>query len=180
MILGNELITGQHIVLGMFTPDDSVLFNDALLDEVFLMTLPGGAFRLFTHTEWYEKAIKPLSFEMGIYQQSDKQLIGVAGFGDLNWHARHASLFLAFADVGHWSNGFAVDAIQVLLRFAFMDTNLRRLYQYVPEDNPLLLNALHTANFVDEGHLRAFIYRDEKLHDVVVMGILRDEWRDVL
>ncbi|HXQ36514.1 MAG TPA: GNAT family protein, partial [Anaerolineales bacterium] len=75
-----------------------------------------------------------------------------------------------------WGRGYGTDVMKVILRYAFMEINLRRVTLSVFEYNPRAVRSYEKAGFVHEGRMRQFLNREGKRWDMLFMGILRDEW----
>jgi diamine N-acetyltransferase len=56
--------------------------------------------------------------------------------------------------------------------------NLHRIYLRVHADNLGAIKAYQAAGFVHEGVLRQDVYRNGEYLDVLVMAVLKSEWRD--
>ena len=69
-----------------------------------------------------------------------------------------------------------VDAMRIILRFAFTELNLRRVSLDVFEYNPRAIASYRKVGFVEEGRLRRFLHRDGRRWDLIFMGMLREEW----
>lgn len=76
----------------------------------------------------------------------------------------------------HWGQGYGRDAVRVLLRYAFRDRNLNRVWLDVLADNTRAIRAYRASGLVEEGRLRQHAWHDGAYKDVVVMGVLRDAW----
>lgn len=59
---------------------------------------------------------------------------------------------------------------------AFEFAKLRTLKLEVFSDNHSVVNLHRKAGFREEGVLRAFIEREDGLKDIIIMGMLREEW----
>jgi len=81
------------------------------------------------------------------------------------WLAAHA-----------WSFGFATEACRALIDFGFRDLQLARIYAQVLAGNRASLHVLDKLGMVGEGIKRQHVRKGQKLHDVVLYGLLRDEW----
>jgi len=81
------------------------------------------------------------------------------------WLAAHA-----------WNFGFATEACRALVDFGFRELGLARIYAQVLAGNRGSLNVLDKLGMVGEGIKRQHIRKGQKLHDVVLYGLLRDEW----
>ena len=77
----------------------------------------------------------------------------------------------------HRGKGYASEAIDLLLELAFDHMNLNRIYLRVFTENQPAIKCYDRCGFVREGVLRQDYYSYGEYHDVIMMGILRDEWR---
>lgn len=70
-------------------------------------------------------------------------------------------------------------AAQVLgLDIAFGAHGLERVWSQVLADNDAALRAQGAAGFRREGYLRNHLFKAGTFHDVVVLGVLSNEWKD--
>ncbi|MCH7511921.1 MAG: GNAT family N-acetyltransferase [Chloroflexi bacterium] len=74
----------------------------------------------------------------------------------------------------NWESGG--DAIVTLLRFAFHEMNLNRVWLHVFEFNERARASYKKCGFREEGRLRQHYYAEGRYWDVFVMAILRDEF----
>ena len=101
--------------------------------------------------------------------------------GNLALHGPHpehrsAVLGIVIGEKHYWSNGYGTDAIVTLLRFAFGEMNLHRVMLHVKEFNERGIACYKKCGFQIEGTLRQNYYGEGHYWDVVVMGVLRDEF----
>ena len=80
-------------------------------------------------------------------------------------------------DHDYWSHGYGTDAITTLLRYAFDEMNLHRVWLEVLDDNTRGIACYRKCGFVEEGRKRQDRYRSGSYHDTLVMGVLEDEFR---
>lgn len=80
--------------------------------------------------------------------------------------------------LGHpaWGRGFATEAARAAIDFGFAELGLARIYAHVLADNCASLRVLDKLGMVSEGVKRQHIHKARRLHDVVIYGLLRDEW----
>jgi diamine N-acetyltransferase len=76
----------------------------------------------------------------------------------------------------HRGKGYGSDAVRVLLAYAFRHRNLRKVCLDVLASNERAIRAYLACGFVQEGRLREQSWYDGRYDDLVVMGVLRDEW----
>jgi RimJ/RimL family protein N-acetyltransferase len=129
--------------------------------------------------KWMEEEsaeISPASHYFGIRTLEDDKLIGELGLDVVDWSGRDAFVGLGIGETEYWSKGYGTDVMNVLLRFAFMEINLRRVTLTVFEYNPRAIRSYEKAGFQHEGRKRLSLNREGKRWDELYMGILREEW----
>ncbi len=102
--------------------------------------------------------------------------IGFSGIFSIDWIARKAEFGIIIGDKQYWSRGYGGDATTATLSFAFDDLGLHRVYLNTYSYNPRAVRCYETCGFSHEGILRKARYRHGTYHDIVRMGILRDEF----
>lgn len=75
-----------------------------------------------------------------------------------------------------WGHGFATEAAQGAVDFGFRELGLARVYAQVLAGNRASLGVLDKLGMVNEGIKRQHVNKARRLHDVVLYGLLRDEW----
>ena len=103
--------------------------------------------------------------------------IGNVGLHGINWKDRHAELGIVIGDKEHWGQGYCGDAINTLLRLAFGEMNLHRVYLRVDADNTRGIRCYTKCGFQVEGTLRDAVFRGGAYHDQLLMSILRSEFQ---
>jgi RimJ/RimL family protein N-acetyltransferase len=79
-------------------------------------------------------------------------------------------------DTGHQDAGIGTETVMVLLRYAFRDLGLRRVWCDILADNRRSIRMCEKCGLREEGLLRQHYWYDGAYRDAVVMGILREEW----
>jgi ribosomal-protein-alanine N-acetyltransferase len=75
-----------------------------------------------------------------------------------------------------WGHGFATEAARAAVDFGFGELGLSRIYAQVIASNRASIGVLDKLGMVNEGVKRQHIFKARRLHDVVLYGLLRDEW----
>ena len=99
--------------------------------------------------------------------------VSLFAFDDL---ARHAEVGIAMIAEAR-GNGVGTAAVSQIVEFAFVRCNLRRLHLEVIASNLGAIRAYEKAGFVIEGHQRQHAWVRGGYEDIVVMGILRSDWK---
>lgn len=121
----------------------------------------------------------PNDFSNGVFfaiETKDGAHIGNTNLMEVQPEDRKAGLGIMIGDKDYWSNGYGTDAIVTLLRFAFGEMNLNRVWLHAFDFNERALACYRKCGFVEEGRLREHYYSMGRYWDVVVMGVLRDDF----
>jgi len=126
---------------------------------------------------WFERLQDDESRHLFAIETEDAEHIGNLGLEDLNWKDRSAQLGIAIGHKGHWGHGYGTDAVRTVLRFAFEELNLHRVWLTVHDDNPRAIRCYEKCGFRREGLDREARYSDGAYHDSFRMGILDYEFK---
>lgn len=77
---------------------------------------------------------------------------------------------------GFWDRAYGVDAITTLLRYLFLNKNAHRVELEVADYNERAIRCYSKCGFLEEGRKRKVYFSQGKFSDVVIMGILKDEY----
>ncbi|RPJ18725.1 MAG: N-acetyltransferase [Chloroflexi bacterium] len=123
--------------------------------------------------------MSPASYFFSIRTLAEDKLIGELGLDVVNWSGRDAFVGLGIGETEYWGKGYGTDVMNVLLRFAFTEINLRRVTLSVFEYNPRAIRSYEKAGFRHEGRKRRALNREGQRWDELYMGILREEWEEL-
>ena len=173
-MLSGDLVTLRAITLSDF----DVLFaleSDLTTWELRNATPPA----MLDRSAWEERMRTRLSGKDGTVRfgiEAEGSFVGscmLAGFDHL---ARHANVGISLAADAR-GRGFGTDALRLLVRFAFSRHNLHRLQLEVLAGNAAAVASYRKVGFVEEGRRRQHAWVDGHYEDDLIMGLLRDEWR---
>src|SRR5581483_953544 len=102
--------------------------------------------------------------------------IGNIDLRDIQPENRTAEIGIMIGEKEYWSRGYGADAVRTLARFAFRQMNLQRVHLRTYEYNERGQRAFQKAGMTVEGRLRRHIYMDGRYWDVILMGMLREEF----
>ncbi len=92
---------------------------------------------------------------------------------------RRAQLGWFIGDPDARGRGLGRAAQALGLDRAFREYDLVKIWSQVLADNDTALKAQAAAGFRREGYMRRHCFKAERFHDVVLLGILREEWAAV-
>ena len=181
-----DIFTGKFVRLSAFDPEEmSKAFTRWNLNSEYQRLLNSAPNRMQSAkstVKWMEKEIgelSPASYFFSIRTLADDKLIGELGLDVVNWSGRDAFVGLGIGETEYWSKGYGTDVMNVLLRFAFTEINLRRVTLTVFEYNPRAIRSYEKAGFRHEGRNRRLLNREGQRWDELYMGILREEWMEL-
>jgi len=105
------------------------------------------------------------------------KLIGSCGFSDIDRRNRSAEFGINIGEKDYWNRGYGTEAVRLLVKYGFNTLNLHRIFLRVFETNPRAVRAYEKAGFTHEVRYRQAEFRNGKYIDMLVMSILRDEFR---
>ncbi len=129
--------------------------------------------------EWFEKEFEKdgdFHFFFTIRSLEGDQLIGFIGLFGVQWNHGSAWVGIGLGERDYWGKGYGTDAMRVILCYAFRELNLYRVNLDVFEYNPRAVRSYEKAGFKIEGREPRSVLRDGQRYDMILMGILRDEW----
>lgn len=105
-----------------------------------------------------------------------EKLIGSIGFTYFDWIAMKT-------EIGYWidrtdeGKGIVTQACRLLVAFAFSELDMNRIEIRCAVSNLRSSAIPKRLGFTREGLLRQSEYRDGRLHDFEIYGLLRSEWQ---
>ena len=178
-----DIFTGKLVRLSAFDPEEmSKAIPRWNRNSEYFRLLNSSARPMYSSksaAKWLEEEVSEMSLEsyyFSIRTLAEEKLIGEANLDVVNWPGRDAFVALGIGEPEYWSKGYGTDVMNVLLRFAFMEINLRRVSLGVFEYNPRAIRSYEKAGFRHEGRLRSLLLREGRRWDNLFMGILREEW----
>ncbi len=76
-----------------------------------------------------------------------------------------------------WNKGYGTETVELLLKEVFEQLNLHRAEWWTFAENTTSLRLAEKMGFKEEGRLRDTVFFDNRFHDMVVLGLLRDEYK---
>jgi RimJ/RimL family protein N-acetyltransferase len=177
------MIYGERIRLRAIERDDLPMFvswiNDPEARAGLQLFLP---ISIPQEEQWFEGVLKrptetqPMVIEV---QELDNWIpIGNTGIFDYDTITHSAEFGILIGNKAYWNKGFGTETTKLMLKHCFETLNLNRVYLRVYENNPGAVRAYEKAGFVHEGRQREAVYREGKYLDVLMMSVLKKEWKN--
>ena len=150
-------------------------FNDPEV-RYWLSMSDGPEMTLESEREWYDEMRADPTRVIWCIETEEGRPIGNLGLHAIDEAQGRATLGISIGEKGWWSRGYGTEAIRQVLRYAFAELGLRRVDLQVDEDNVRGIRCYEKCGFVREGLLRAHRLRQGQPVNMVVMGVLQDEF----
>ena len=130
------------------------------------------------YEEWEKDAEKQHNqFSFAVRLREDDRLIGFVRLYRIEWTHGTGTLQIGIGDRNDRGLGYGTEVLRMVLRYAFDELNLYRLAVSITAYNTGAIRFLERAGFVEEVRRRQAVQRDGQRWDVVMLGLLRDEWK---
>jgi RimJ/RimL family protein N-acetyltransferase len=179
-----ELLKGNLVRLAGLEPEESSKsIAQWSRDSEYMRLLDSDPPRLHSSKaikDWLEKGLEKNTdmYWFAIRTLEDDRLLGDITLSVINWGSREAFTGISIGAREFWGKGYGTDAMQVLLRYGFLELNLWRISLNVFEFNQRAMRSYEKAGFRPEGCLRQAIQREGRRWDIMYLGILREEWME--
>ncbi|MBQ3078937.1 MAG: GNAT family N-acetyltransferase [Clostridia bacterium] len=171
-------ITGDRIVLREYRSEDLSALRSWVNDSETTKYLSGAYRRPQTWEQTEEWLSRRLNGDAGgegfvIADRETMKYIGQCDLMMIDPIARKAEIAIVIAP-GHRGKGFGLEAVKLLVSYAFNDMNLNRVWLKCASENTSAVKCYESAGFTVEGRLRNDLFIGGKYQDALIMGILRN------
>jgi len=115
----------------------------------------------------------------GIYTKVGRH-VGSTGLKNIDLKKnKKATWGIFIGEKDEWGKGYATDTLKTILKFAFNELKLNRVQLSVFKGNIYAKKCYTRCGFNKEGVKRQAIKIDGKFIDEIIMGILRDDYKNI-
>ncbi|MGW5673915.1 GNAT family N-acetyltransferase [Streptomyces sp. NPDC003860] len=172
--------TGERVRLRGIEPDDWTAFMRFAVDEEGLGDLIQPPRSAEEHRNWTrERAVAGAGdgdrFQLAVETVDGGEIVGAVG-------SHHADARAGWFEYGvtigaaHRHRGYASEAVALLLRYMFNERRFHKCQARILAHNEPSLALHRRLGFVEEGRLRDHVFSAGRHHDLVLMGVLADEF----
>ncbi|MFB4324560.1 GNAT family protein [Priestia sp. BR_2] len=116
--------------------------------------------------------------DMMIAEKESDELIGEVVLNEIDLNNRSGNIRISISG-RHSNKGYGTEALKLMLRYGFESLSLHRIELGVYAFNPRAIHVYEKLGFKREGTLRDSLYWDGTFHDMIVMSILEEEYRQL-
>jgi len=182
-----QLFVGSKIYLGPIDHENDPIVvskwsHDAeylrLIDTKPVCPISEGQARKYLEAIEKEMEESKSLFYFTIRLKENSSLLGYASINWIEWTHDTGWIRLGIGDKVNWRQGYGTDVITLLLDYSFNELNLHRLGAEIIEYNGGAKSLFEKAGFLQEVCRRKALKRDGKWWDVLLYGLLKQDWED--
>ncbi|MDF1511139.1 GNAT family N-acetyltransferase [Robertmurraya sp. DFI.2.37] len=110
-------------------------------------------------------------YEFAITDKKNGELYGAIALSNQRLH-RNGEIAYWIGEP-FWGNGYATEAAQAMLDFAFEEKNYHRVYARYFKSNPASGKIMKKCGMVYEGTLKDHVYKTDRYEDLIYYGIIK-------
>lgn len=171
-------IKGRLVTLRAIEKDD-LLFLKNMMDNEGIERMTVGdhlPISLFQQEQWYVNNVCRSDFHKYIIETEKDGAVGLISLEDIDWRHRSFQVPLKLMEKRINLVGVGIDAHMAMLRYAFDELQMHRAWGATLEYNQASLNMQKRCGYTMEGRSRSAIYKNGKYHDLILTGLLRNEY----
>lgn len=170
---------GKTVVLRALEAEDMEMLRATVNDPDIEHLVGGWSFPVSRSAQmkWYDnQIIDKNNVRYAIEITENNEFIGMISLTNIDWKNRTGMSAIKLKQDAPHGRGYGCDAEFTLLKYAFEELNLHRITANVLEYNIPSIK-LHTkVGAKQEGIQREAIYKHGKYHDVILFGILKEDF----
>jgi RimJ/RimL family protein N-acetyltransferase len=179
-MVGKSLFRSERVRLAAPVPEDAQSFVRWNEDSEYVRQTDTDYARPRNAQDYEEETKSIRSDETNmlfhIRTLADDRLIGFVVIHHIEWNNAVGLISIGIGDPDYRSKGYGQEVMQLAMNYAFNELNLYRLGLDVIGDNPRAIHLYEKLGFRHEGAKRKAVHRDGVRVDLLIMGILREEW----
>jgi RimJ/RimL family protein N-acetyltransferase len=168
------MLTGEKVILRPIMMEDweeTVKWRNDLFIKSSTMSHPFPV-TAELEKEWYEYNLKSKNnsyIPFTVISKEDGKIAGYFSLNNINWISRNGFVSGAIGEPENMGKGMGREAVELLLKYAFENLNLHKIYAYVKTDHPAMKTWLE-MNARTEGELRDHFFCEGKYYAVNIIS----------
>jgi len=131
--------------------------------------------------DWFDTALNDKSnrnIYFGIDEIESGEFVGIVQLNNIDYISGTAILGFIIGDKSKQGKGYSGEFLTLIFSYAFNLLNLKKIVGYVIDYNATSLNVFKKNKFIEEGSLKRQVYFDGDFHDVVIMSLFKEDFKN--
>lgn len=175
-------IKGKKVTLRAMEKQDCEMVREMFNDPEIENLVVGWAFPVSSYAQekWFETHYTDNTNFRFVIETEEDGPVGIATLTGIDWKNRRATHGIKLANKERRAKGIGTDTVMAIMRYAFDELQLNRLDGSWFPDNAPSKGMYTKCGWVEEGVRRNYIFKNGKYRDLVVVGILADEYHALI
>lgn len=131
----------------------------------------------FEIEKWYNNLLLNPTIRTFAIKTKEGEYIGNIELNKIDFQMKKAEMGIFIGESDFLNKGYGYDTVNILLKFAFNQMNLNRIYIKVIEYNQEAMKFFEKFGFKKEGVLRQAFYYDNKYYNINLYSLLKEEYK---
>ncbi len=129
--------------------------------------------------EYYERVIRSSAhLVLAIVDKATGAHIGNVSLQDIDPINRSAEFAIVIGEKEHRGKGVGKEAMRLIVTHGFRELNLHRIRLGTYDNNASMRRVAEALGFIEEGRERSAIWKGGAWRDVILYGLLAEEWKN--
>ena len=171
-------IKGKRVTLRAMEREDCEMIREMFNDPEIENLVVGWAFPVskYAQEKWFEAHYNDNTNFRFVIETEEEGAVGIATLTGIDWKNRRATHGIKLKNIKYRSKGIGTDAVMAIMRYAFDELQLNRLDGSWFADNLPSKRMYMKCGWAEEGVRRSYIYKGGKYRDLVITGILAEDY----
>ena len=172
------MITTERLVLRLFQTSDAetvatLCNNYNIYKSTMYLPFPYSIDDALSWIEFhYDNLIEDFSYEFAVTDKETGELYGAIGLS--NKKDFNQGELAYWIGEPYWGKGYATEAAQAIVQFAFEEKKLHKVFARYFSSNPASGKVMEKIGMKQEGILKDHVIKDGKYKDIVYYGIINE------
>lgn len=173
-----EIFQGK-IKLRALEPEDMELLRATVNDPEMERMVVGWSFPISKQQQldWYNRSMGNPNHQRFAVEYNG-QFVGISTLTDIDWKNRSAFHGIKLTQDTPKGQGIGFDAVVAIMKYAFEELQLNRLYGGILEYNIPSKKLYEKCGWKVEGRYRQCVFKNNTYYDEFPVAILREEYFD--
>ena len=173
-----KTLKGENIQLRALEPEDLQFLFDTENDELFWeVSHTQAPFSKFLLKQYLENAhldvFEAKQLRLIIQENTNKKPVGIIDLFDFNPQHKRAGIGILI-HTEHQQNGFASEALKLLIDYCFTHLNLHQLYANITSDNEKSISIFAKHQFKEIGIKKDWILSNNIFKDEILLQLIHE------
>jgi RimJ/RimL family protein N-acetyltransferase len=180
---GIQMLKGKRVLLRPVKRADISYFlkwfNDPEVIQYLTLYLPMTEMseEKFIEELGTTRAKSVVLFVIEVVEGDSTKPIGNCSLDEVDSKDHKAGFGMVIGEKDYWSKGYGTEAARLIINYGFQQLNLHRISSGAFAFNERSIKLHKKVGFREEGRLREAFFKNGQYHDLVLFGILREEWK---